>query len=133
MSLYIKYALAWIPMLVIAILNGVLRDLGYKRYLGALAAHQLSTLTLILFFSLYTRNIVGHLPPASARQALLLGGLWAGLTLSFEFGFGLARGNSVHTLLADYNLLEGRLWSLIPAFVAVAPYLFYRLLSTPAR
>jgi hypothetical protein len=30
-------------------------------------------------------------------------------------------------LLADYDLTTGRLWVLIPVWVTVAPYLFYRV------
>ena len=68
--------------------------------------------------------MIHWIPPASARQALLIGLFWLALTLLFEFGFGRYRGNSWEKLLADYNLLEGRLWLLIPAWVAMAPWIF---------
>jgi hypothetical protein len=32
-------------------------------------------------------------------------------------------------LLADYNLLAGRLWPLVLVWVAIAPALFYRFLG----
>jgi hypothetical protein len=30
-------------------------------------------------------------------------------------------------MLAEYDLPSGRLWALVPLWIAVAPYLFYRL------
>lgn len=114
-------------MLLIAIGNGTLRDLGYKKYVGDLAAHQISTVTLILFFALYIHYIIQRFPPDSATQAIFIGLLWVIMTLAFEFGFGRWRGNSWEKLLADYNLLQGRVWVLIPIWVAIAPYLFFKL------
>ncbi|GAA4334652.1 hypothetical protein [Flaviaesturariibacter amylovorans] len=125
----LTYLLLWFPMLLIAIVNGTLRDLGYKKWLGELPAHQFSTLTLIVFFAVYIRYVVHHFPPASETHALMLGLLWLVLTLAFEFGFGRYRGHSWNDLLADYNLLRGRLWVLIPVWVAIAPYLFFKLMQ----
>ena len=127
MSITVKYILAWFPMLIIAIANGALRDLGYKKFTGELLAHQASTFTLLAFFSVYVHYIVGRIPPASASQAITLGLLWLLLTLIFEFGFGLLRGKTLSTLLTDYNIFKGRLWILIPLFTVVAPYIFYKL------
>jgi hypothetical protein len=122
------YLLAWLPMVVIAILNGTLRDLWYRAYMGPLPAHQLSTLTLILLFALYIWLVIRRRPPASALQAWAVGLVWLALTIAFEFGFGhYVAGHSWADLLADYDLTAGRLWVLIPAWVTVAPYLFYRL------
>ena len=122
----IKYALLWFPMLAIAIVNGALRDLWYKSFLGELMAHQLSTITLILFFGLFIGLVFLKYPPSSSLQAILIGIMWVVMTLAFEFGFGLWRGNSWNKLLQDYNFIEGRLWIFIPLWVMVAPYLFYR-------
>lgn len=127
MSYFLKYFLAWFPMLLLAIANGALRDLVYKKYLGELAAHQVSTFSLIILFAVYTGLIIKWIPPASANQAMLVGLLWLVLTLAFEFGFGRYRGNSWEKLFADYNLLKGRLWILLPAWVTIAPWLFYKL------
>ena len=47
----LKYFLAWFGMMVLAILNGGLRDLAYKPHVGALPAHQLSTVILIVLLA----------------------------------------------------------------------------------
>ena len=121
----LTYILLWFPMLVIAIINGAIREFVFKKFLGDLAAHQLSTLSLILFFAIYIRFVIMRFPPPSASMALLIGLVWVLMTLCFEFGFGRFRGNSWDTLLQDYNLARGRLWVLIPLWVLVAPYLFF--------
>jgi hypothetical protein len=123
----VKYALLWFPMLIIAIMNGFLREFVIKKHVNDLAAHQLSTLTLIIFFAVYIWFVMARFPPGSAGDAMLIGMLWLVLTLVFEFGFGRWRGNSWQTMLADYNLAKGRLWVLIPVWVALAPLLFYKL------
>lgn len=125
MNLFLKYFFAWFPMLILAILNGTLRDLGYKKYVGDLVAHQISTFSLLLLLGLYMRYIIQKYPPQSAQQAVGVGIFWMSLTLLFEFGFGRYRGNSWETLLADYNLAKGHLWVFIPMWLVSAPYLFF--------
>lgn len=124
---FLKYLLAWFPMLLLAIANGALREFVFKKYVGELTAHQLSTFSLLLLFTIYIGFIIKWIPPASANQAMLVGLFWLGLTLLFEFGFGRYRGNSWEKLFTDYNLLKGRLWILIPLWLAIAPYLFFKL------
>jgi len=122
----LKYILAWFPMLLLAVLNGALRDLGYKKHVGDLTAHQISTVTLIILFAFYIGYIIHRFPPSSSIQAILIGTIWVVLTLSFEFSFGRYRGNSWSALFADYNILKGRIWILIPLWILIAPYLFYK-------
>ena len=120
------YLAAWFPMLIIAIINGSIRDFVYKKPLGALRAHQVSTFSLILFFTVYLYALLGKYPFRSGREALLTGFIWMLMTLVFEFGFGRWRGKSWSELLADYQILEERLWILIPVFLCIGPYLLYR-------
>lgn len=95
--------------------------------MGDLAAHQVSTVSLILLFGLYIFFIIKKFPPRSGRHAFYIGAFWLVLTLLFEFGFGLARGNGLSHLLSEYNILEGRVWILIPVWITIAPYFFYRI------
>lgn len=123
-----KYALAWFPMMVIAILNGTAREFIYKASLGELHAHQLSTLTGVILFGIYIWFIVQKWRPDSSEQAAQVGLLWLAMTLTFEFGFGhFIAGKPWTVLFHDYNLLAGRVWVFIPIWVTAAPYLFYRM------
>lgn len=124
----LKWILAWLPMVLIAIANGAARDLGYGRSLSELPAQQISTLSGIVLFGIFIWFIVRALQPASLRHAAAIGLLWLGMTLAFEFLFGhYIAGKSWSLLLADYDLAAGRLWPLIPLWVALAPPLFFRL------
>jgi len=122
------YTLAWIPMLFIAIANGVARDLGYKEFTTPLRAHQISTLTAAILFAFYTWAIARRWPLESVVQALLVGGIWFLLTIGFEVGFGhyVAR-HSWADLAADYDLREGRVWLLLLLWLFALPSIFYRL------
>ena len=124
----LKYVIAWIPMVFIAILNGTLRQVWYGQHLSELRAHQVSTLTGILLFAIYIGLLTGIWMPASATQALTIGLIWLGLTVAFEFLFGhFIAGQAWERLLEDYNIFAGRVWIAILIWIAVAPYLFYRL------
>lgn len=122
-----KYLLAWIPMVLIAIANGVLRQATYGKALSELHAHQLSTLMAAVLLGLYMRAVIRRWQPASARQALAIGLVWLGLTVAFEMWFGhFVAGHSWPRLLQDYDLPGGRVWSLLLLWVALAPYVFWR-------
>jgi hypothetical protein len=123
-----KYALAWFPMVAIAIANGALRESWYGQHLAELTAHQLSTLTAILLFGIYIWFVVRFWPPTSKAEAIAIGLLWLVMTIVFELLFGhFVAGHAWERLLQDYNLLAGRVWVLVLVWVAVAPYLFVRM------
>jgi hypothetical protein len=125
----LKYFLLWFPMIVLAVVNGTARDLWYKNYVGELAGRQISTITLLLLFAVYIWFVIKTYPPATSEQAITIGILWLVLTLIFEFGMGYMSGKSWAQMLEDYNLLKGRIWVLIPIWVGMAPYMFYKLLK----
>jgi hypothetical protein len=123
-----KYFLAWFPMVFIAIINAVFREGAYKTLLGDLAAHQLSTLTGIIFTGIYIWLITRQWPLTSSSQAIKVGLMWLGMTILFEFGFGhYAMKNPWSKLLADYNIFNGRVWSLFLLWITLAPYIFFHL------
>ena len=114
-------------MAVIAIANGILRDMGYARYMSELRAHQVSTLTGCVLFGFYIKGVIVTWPPASAEAAMAIGLIWFIMTVLFEFGVGhFGAGHSWKRLFQDYNLRECRVWPVILIWVSIAPYLFYR-------
>jgi len=128
MTCRMRYLLVWLVMLVISIANGALRDFTYGKYVAELHAHQLSTASGMVLLGLVMFAFVHFWPPASARQALSIGLFWMALTVAFEFlFFHYVGGHPWAELLVNYDLSRGRLWPLLLAWVAIAPYLFYRL------
>ncbi|MCU0588023.1 MAG: hypothetical protein MUF52_07680 [Syntrophobacteraceae bacterium] len=126
------YVLAWVPMVAIAIINGALREATYGKRMSEPRAHQVSTLSGMVLFSVYIWGVTAAWPLRTSGQAVTVGLLWLVLTLAFEFLFGhFVAGHSWKRLLQDYNILEGRVWVLIPIWVAVAPLVFQTLHGNP--
>ena len=124
------YAACWIGMVVLAILNGIMRESLYKQYMHELTAHQVSTLILLILFGIYVWFLTGLRPLESAKQALLIGVMWCVMTVVFEFVFGhYVAGHPWSKLFQDYNLVKGRLWSLVLIWTTIAPYIYYRIRS----
>ena len=124
------YALSWIGMVAIAILNGAIREKAYGPFMGELSAHQLSTFIIILLFGAYIWVLTGTYTIESPTQALIIGVMWLVMTVIFEFVFGhFVMGHPWSRLLQDYNLFKGRVWSLVLIWASVAPYLFFRIRS----
>jgi hypothetical protein len=125
-----KHILLWFAFPFIAILNGALRELTYKKIVGDLPGHQISTATGIFFFGIIFYFIFNKWKIESVKHAIFIGIIWLGLTILFEFGFGhYIMGNPWQKLLHDYNLAEGRVWSLFLVWITIAPYIFYKLFS----
>jgi hypothetical protein len=123
-----RYLLFWPVLAVIAIINGSLRQFTYGRHMAELAAHQLSTVTGIVLTGATVWALNRVWPIGSARAAWIIGACWLLMTIAFEFGFGhYVAGHSWSRLFADYNLAEGRVWSLFLAWIAVLPYLTWKL------
>lgn len=103
-----RYVLAWVPMVVIAVANGALRQLTFAKHLSEPQAHQLSTLIGSVGMGLYIRWVIRRWPLASGRQALSVGALWVLLTVTFETFMGLVlQQRSLGAVFGEYNLLAG--------------------------
>ena len=124
----IRFFLSWFPMIPIAVANGALREAWLVPRTGEHRARQLSTLLLIAFFSIYFAVVFSVWPIASRTEAVNVGSMWLALTLVFEFVLGrFVSRLSWRKMLSEYNLVAGRLWALVPLWVAAAPYVFFRL------
>ncbi len=122
------YVLAWVPMVVIAVANGALREATYGKRMVELRAHQLSTLSGMALLTVYIWGVTKVRPFQTSGEAVTTGITWLVLTLAFEFLFGrYVAGHSWSRLLQDYNVAAGRVWIFIPTWIAAAPYVFHLL------
>lgn len=117
----------WVLLAVVGVANGVVRGLVLEPVLGAYPGHVVSTLVtgipafLLVAYLAFGRRAVTY----TRRELAGIGGLWVVLTVAFEFGFGhYVMGHPWSRLLADYDLLAGRLWGLVLVALLVAPLLF---------
>ncbi|HZZ95072.1 MAG TPA: hypothetical protein VFE23_21110 [Usitatibacter sp.] len=124
----VKYVAAWLGMMALAVLNGIARDKLYGPRVGDLAAHQFSTAILLILFGAYFYGLERAWPLWSAAIAWLVGVTWLIMTLLFETVLGrFVAHEPWKKILGDYNILAGRLWILVPAWVLCGPYVVYRL------
>jgi membrane protease YdiL (CAAX protease family) len=121
----------WILLIFVAIANGIMREAVYSKLVASeLAAHQISTVVLVLVFLLvffvFLRSRKGQF---TDLDLALIGGIYLGFTVAFEFVFGhYVMGHPWSRLLADYNILRGRVWSLVLVTNALGPYVVGRYL-----
>ncbi len=116
----------WGLLLVLAVLNGGVRDTWLSPVLGDTIGRAISSVLLALLILLATWLTIRWIGPTTPGQAMAVGALWVGLTLGFEFGVGhYGFGTSWAELLADYDLLRGRIWILVLLATFVAPMLTF--------
>jgi len=126
----LKYFFLWFPMVILAIINGSIRQGFYVTFLDELSAHQLSVVSGILFFAIYVWIISGKWKMTSYKQAITIGLMWLLMTIIFEFIFGhYVMGHAWEKLFHDYNFLEGRLWVIVLIWVTLSPIIFYMVRS----
>jgi hypothetical protein len=120
----------WLLLLVAMFANGMLRVFVLQPRLGEHAARQVAVfLGIVIIFGL-ALPFVKSLPRPTPAELLRVGLLWLALTVAFEFLFGhYVSGASWDTLLADYDLLRGRLWPLVLLSTAVAPWVWGKVLK----
>lgn len=122
-----RWFLGWIPLVFLMIANGVLRQSVYGPAMSELRAHQLSTVTAALILLAYLWALFDRLDIEAERDAWSMGALWLALTVAFEFAFGRwVVGHSWARLVQDYNLAQGRVWSLFLVWIVLAPWIVWR-------
>ena len=127
-----RYLFAWLLLAVVAVVNGIVRQYTYGKSMSELAAHQVSTLTAILATGAVVWGLNRFWPIGSTAEAWLIGACWLLMTVLFEFGFGhYVAGHSWTRLLADYNILQGRVWSLFLVWILVLPAVVFSVGRAP--
>ena len=71
-----RYTIAWLGLVALGIINGVIRNSVYAKFLGELFAHQVSTVILIVLIGLYIWVLTGWWKIDSAGQAVAIGLIW---------------------------------------------------------
>jgi hypothetical protein len=117
----------WLLLALAMVANGVARLYLLVPLLGERGAELASAATGIALILAITRPFIRSLDFATPREHVEIALLWVGLTVAFELGFGhYVAGTSWSALLANYDLLAGRTWPIVLAFVAASPFLWRR-------
>lgn len=127
-SLILKSLSIWLAMVLLAILNGLMREQLLAPVLTTEFAVPVSGLTLSLLILLLTYFALPILGVQSPRTYLAIGLFWVILTLLFEWVFGqYVMGKTRQELLVVFNLLEGNLFLLVLLTTFFAPSLTARI------
>lgn len=126
----LKGTLAWLPLPVLAVANAAMRELALLPLLGVDLAQPLSGITLIAIISLYSFAVFRQaIADAGHNAAWLLGLIWAGLTLTFEYALIAASHDRPLARLAETlspsAVGGGNLFVVAIIFLALAPRLFH--------
>jgi hypothetical protein len=120
--MFVRATVAWLALLMLAMLNGAFREALLTPELGERPADILSTLLLSALIAGATWLLLPWMRPLAAREAWLIGALWLVLTVAFEFlgGHYLFR-EPWERLLAAYDVADGQLWVLVLLTTLLAP------------
>ena len=121
----------WFVFLVIAFGLGAVREGLLRPRIGEAKAHVIGTLIAVAFMILVIYAFIQRVHGScSMTDLILIGVLWLVMTVAFEFGFfHFVMGKPWEALLADYNVLRGRIWVLVLATVLLGPIIVGTLMK----
>lgn len=124
-----KTLFTWFLFVPLPIINGILREAFYKKIIGVQMAEIFGTIFIYVAFvivaNLFFRKIITGL---SNNTLLTIGFIWVAMTVVFELGLGIfVLGQPMQELLQAYNLLAGRIWSIVVLTIFFTPFIVRRL------
>ena len=125
--LSLKAFAIWMGILVLAVLNGALREGVLIPKLGSTPGLVLSGVLLSVLILLVAYLALPWLDTRRTAGLMGVGVGWLALTLVFEFAFGLWQGKSWQVLLDAYAFRGGNIWPVVLVVIAFAPYLAAKL------
>ncbi len=127
-TMIFKAILVWLLIVVLAVVNGLLREFMLVPYLGAQWALPTSGIILsllVLLACFYLQPWVGF---KTSTEAYLVGLTWVVLTLSFEFIFGHYILQQPWSEIAQvFNVKAGNLFVLVLGVCWFGPWLVLKL------
>ncbi len=125
-SRLIRYKMAWLVLPLMAIFNGVLRDLTYSHVFGDHLARQISAVLFIAIIVAFVIALNERIRPETNGEAWAVGITWLILTITFELIVTLLGGGTLNDHLNQYDITSGNLWILVVITVCIAPVVLRR-------
>jgi hypothetical protein len=124
----LRALLVWLLIIAAETVHGIVRNLALMPLVGDFRARQISVFTgAAIIFSL-TYFCIRWIRANSKEQLFLVGALWLGLTLLFEFGLGrFVLKLPWERLIEDYNLAQGGLLPIGLVLLFLSPFLAAKL------
>lgn len=113
-NMVVRAFLIWLILVVLAVVNGVSRNALIIPRIGEHGGHVISTVMFCVVIFLVSWLSIRLMGARNLQDAKIIGMMWAVLTVMFEFLAGhYLFGNSWDKLIADYNVMRGRIWILV--------------------
>lgn len=132
-ALFLQSILVWIILAILTILFAGFREAIFIPMTGldGTLARAILLPVAIIYVLVVSYIFLKKTKQSYRRQdTLMIGLLWLVLTILFEFTFGtLVMGNSLATLLADYNVFTGRTWLFFLCALFLAPFIAGKILK----
>lgn len=93
----------------------VLMNLLYAPRWGELVAHQIGMTTRIIYIFIFAFLLLRYVRKYSMFDLFLVGAMWLGLELAFEWGGSLIIGRSFEEILVGWNVAGGYMWPFVLA------------------
>lgn len=119
----IKVMLWWAAILVMAMLNGIIREKLLIPLIGSFAALLASGIILSCLIFVISYLAVPTPGALEASQYWLIGSIWLLMTLAFEFGFGFIQRKKLSEMLSAYTFKGGNIWPVVLASTLISPWL----------
>lgn len=120
----------WFGLLVLAFLNGAIREGLMKQVFGIndLLAHQISVATGILLWTIFILYMWKKLAISTLSESIFVGLIWFLATIIFETFIlnRLMAKLSWDQILQTYNLLAGELWIIALLYVGILPIVVFK-------
>ena len=122
-----RFAVVWLAMAVVMSVNGITRELVFRRFMSSGSADVLSAILGVALIALITSIGFRAIDHATVGGLFALSAALVVATVLFETVLGrFVDHKSWAELLDHYNLLRGELWPLVLAWLAVTPFVWAR-------
>ena len=116
--------LVWLIETAVSGINfSVLMGIVYQPRWGELVAHQIGMSTRIVYIFVFAYLLLRYVKKYETKDLVIIGFLWLGLELLFEWGGSLASGRPVQEILIGWNIFDGHMWPYV-----LLTYLFANLI-----
>jgi len=127
-SVWIKATALWLAILVLAVLNGALREKMLVPAFGSVTGLVLSGTIVSICIFLVAFAAVPWYGRLASRQWFLIGLFWVLLTVVFEFSFGrFVQDKTWAELFNAYTFQGGNLWPTVLLVTLLSPWYAARL------
>jgi len=122
-----KSLLIWFSLLILAILNGGIRNIVITPLIGENISKPLSGFTLCCLIFIVSLLFIPKLGKGLKKTYIQMGILWVLLTIIFETIISLIEKIPLNKIINAYNITTGDLWLIVVIFIGFIPIIIAKI------